>query len=145
MTIADHDGGSTYINTPLFKCPITGCSFTSHLTSNMREHLRGSHKKMYETVMGLSPLHRYLYLLKESRQMTFENIIHRGEAKQCNICGWCTTSNKNASKHPAQNHRDRKTEDTVFIKDVLLKYDTYERDGSSISPFIGSKFEQSKK
>ena len=145
VTETKKDNSYGYITTPLVKCPINGCTFSAHQAANMREHLRTVHEQMYLEALELSALHRYLWLIVNSgNDITIDNILYKGEAIQCKFCGWCTTCESGATRHPAIGHREEKRKDIQFMQSVTLDYNMYNRDGTSLTPFVGMKFEVSK-
>ena len=139
VTRIDDEDKIGYIRNPLFCCPIEGCSFSAHVHSNLADHIKMAHKEKFKTIKQLSPLHKILWLMKDSgKQLTLENFLFKGKVMQCNECGWCTSSILGAPKHPASVHRNLKTQGKVFMRKVSISYQYYTRDGCSKSPFVGT-------
>ena len=128
-----------YIRSPLFKCPLHKCKHAAHKSGKLLEHIRSAHKNEYELVKSLSPLHKIFWLLKTSNKpITLDNIIYKGEAFQCKKCGWCTTNKIASSNHIAVLHREDKMEGKKNIRKITMEYEYGHRNGSSISPFVGT-------
>ena len=70
-----------------------------------------------------------------------DNLLYKGKAIQCKLCGWCSTNKIGASNHISVQHREIKNGKDFIIRDVSIYYTFYPRDGTSISPFIGTNGE----
>ena len=138
VTITSNEDESEYIKTPLFQCPFRGCSFVAHQPGNMNDHFKHVHKEKYKEAINLSWLQRHLwFMLLTNNKQIMENIIYSGKVLKCNECGWCSTTTTCASKHPTKMHREYMTEDRVFFEESNIEYEFFQRDGQSISPFVG--------
>lgn len=145
-TITRCKNTTNYITLPLIKCPVNNCPFVQHQHINITEHIKKAHKDIDQKALcKLSGLHKHLWLMKSTgKNMTTKEILYTGEVYQCKECGWCSSNLKSAATHPGMIHREMKTEDKEFFEDANIGYIFYERDGTSISPFIGLKDDSDK-
>ena len=127
-----------YIKYPLFKCPKNGCKFAAHKSNNLIEHIRSAHKEDHNAVINLSPTYKILWMLHDNKKpLTLINLLYRGEVQQCKKCGWCTTHKIGAANHISLQHREEKKQNIDTMREMYINYNLYERDGMSLTPFIG--------
>ena len=138
-TIVSDEKDLGYIKCPLFKCPKDGCEFTVHKAHNLIEHIRSAHNADHKAVIKLSQTYKILWILHASKKpLTLMNLLYRGEVIQCKKCGYCTTHKVAAENHTNLLHREEKKQNIDIKRNMFINYTLYERDGMSLSPFIGS-------